>query len=156
MCTSSLWTTRTLCKRSTRSLSRRSGPNARIRCFGSRQGVAQYVDTNARAGTPVNLVLLDLNLSEDEKVVPELRAVCSISNGFQVAADLDAEPSDVHKDLRFKPFVALITAFADDLTASSSFSSDGSILGCDAVLSKPCSAGSMLVLIEGCEVGADI
>ena len=58
-------------------------------------------------------------------------------NGFHVTRALDEVPAAVPIDFRHKPFVALVTYLAENLFEGGHVAMDGSIRGCDALLTKP-------------------
>jgi len=136
-------------------------PGANIKqCDGVDEAI-KHVRNSDDAGVPVNLVLLDLNLTlpdvDESTGSPTcLQRVIESSNGMNVSQTLDQASTHVPKDFRVKPFVALISAFSAELMLRSvddgSMNADGSLNGCDAVVPKPCSFETMRVLIEGAEI----
>ena len=100
----------------------------------------------------MHLVLLDLNMGG----VPDhssLHAVLDVpTNGFHIGDHLDAADADPPLDFRFKPLVALVTSFSQQVLAELPVRSDESVGSCDAVLPKPLDPDAMRVLMQGCGV----
>ena len=130
-------------------------PDARVHSCQTMEEAVSYVAQMDDAGTRVSLVLLDLNLTLPDEGVPPptLDQVLASSNGFAVSEVLDEVPEEVPKDFRHKPFVAMVSYLAEDVMARAMnqelMNHDGSIRGCDALLSKPLNLGAVRVLIEG-------
>jgi len=103
----------------------------------------------------VHLVLVGLMLHEPEELHGELelQSVLQLPNGLNVGDELDAMESIALSppvNFFFKPLVALVTTFAEQVLAQLHVRADGSVRGCDVVISKPLTTQTIRALVQGC------
>ena len=102
----------------------------------------------------IHLVLLDFNLNHSDSE-PLSTIIFAGSNGFDVASTLELAESDRSAPLKnfcYKPLIAMITSYADEMDHEMPRNVDGSVNGCDVLLPKPMSANWARVLVEACIV----
>ena len=104
----------------------------------------------------LNLVLLDLNLSEAETESSHaLREIIGDpKSGFEVAGNLKtAEGSEPSKfNMHCRPLVAMVTSYAEQVVQLLPQRADGSVEACDVLLKKPLNSSQLRVLLEACMV----
>ena len=115
--------------------------------------VEYWKDCNAK-DDQIHLVLLDFNLNHSDSE-PLSTVIFAGSNGFDVASTLELAESDRSAPLKnfcYKPLIAMITSYADEMDQEMPRNVDGSVNGCDVLLPKPMSANWARVLVEACVV----
>ncbi|KAL1527462.1 hypothetical protein AB1Y20_016127 [Prymnesium parvum] len=132
-------------------------PNATVHTLSSIQSALEYVRESEDRGHNVNLILLDFCLTTPggaDKPEPVFDEILKLPNGFGVTSALDKEPSEVPRDFRYKPFVAMVSCHAESIALRAKkrgeITGNGTPLGCDALIQKPLTSDSLRVLIEGC------
>ena len=94
-------------------------------------------------GEQISLVLLDFNLTSQPDA--PVRGVLTDQNGFDILDVIDrAERSPLpRKDFCFRPLVAMVSGYANELV-----NLDETINDCDVLLPKPLTAYRARVLVE--------
>jgi len=131
-------------------------PSARIATRASVGEAINYLQECRTRSDYVHLVLVGLVLHEPEELHGELelQSVLQLPNGLNVGDELDAMMESIALsppvDFLFKPLVALVTTFAEQVLTKLQVRADGSVRSCDVVISKPLTTQTMRVLVQGC------
>jgi len=130
-------------------------PSARIATRSSVDEAVDYLRHCKTQSDYVHLVLVGLMLHAPESSPSqvELQNVLELPNGLNVGGELDAMESiapNAPADFYFKPLVALVTTFAEQVLMQPHVRTDGSVRSCDIVIPKPLTIQTAYVLVQGC------